>query len=181
MAASLSKPAEPVKIVLQRRAAPGASDAFKAWVEELLRSASTHAVLEGSSVLVAEESHFILLRFANQTELERWQSAPAVHALLRRGDEIALEPGAPVVHTGLETWFALPGRAPSEAPPPRWKMALVTWLALLPQVLLLGAIVPANLPYPLAAMIGTAVPVSLLTWLIMPRLTLLLRRWLYAT
>jgi antibiotic biosynthesis monooxygenase (ABM) superfamily enzyme len=169
---------QPVKIVLQRRAALGAGESFAAWVRELLQSASAYAALEGSSVLSAEDgSHFILLRFASRGDLERWQAAPAVREILRRGAAIAREPGAPVVHTGLETWFALPGH--SAQPPPAWKMALVTWLALLPQVLLLGLVVPNDFPYPLNPMISTAIPVATLTWWVMPRLTLLLRRWLY--
>jgi uncharacterized protein len=59
-------------------------------------------------------------------------------------------------------------------------MALVTWLALLPQVLVLGLVVPSDLPYPLAPAISTAVPVVLLTWWIMPALTRRLYAWLYA-
>ena len=38
--------------------------------------------------------------------------------------------------SGLETWFSLPGRtAPA---PPKWKMATVTILAIIPLVLLMN-------------------------------------------
>ena len=91
--------ADPVKIVLQRRPRSGKTEVFQAWARELVQSAASLAVVEGSSVLAAEGgSHFILLRFANQAELGRWQSDPAARALLARGDELAEEPGSPVIH-----------------------------------------------------------------------------------
>ena len=65
-------------------------------------------------------------------------------------------------------------------PPAKWKMALLTWLALLPQVVALGFLLaPLRLPFVIAAPVSTAIPVALLTWVIMPRLTRLLSRWLY--
>ena len=51
-------------------------------------------------------------------------------------------------------------------PPANWKMAIVTWVALLPLAIAL-------------AHMSTAIPVALLTWLVMPALTRLLYRWLY--
>jgi antibiotic biosynthesis monooxygenase (ABM) superfamily enzyme len=100
--------------------------------------------------------------------------------LLRSGDEIARDPGAPVVHSGFETWFALPGDASDELPA-KWKIALVTWVALFPQVVLLAYVIPPQIPFLLNAVISTVIPVSALTWVVMPRLTVWLRRWLYPT
>lgn len=97
-------------------------------------------------------------------------------ALLERGDALA-SAAQPVVRSGLETWFPAPARA--LAAPPRWKIALVTWGALLPQVLVLGALVPARVPFVANVVLTTAIPVVLLTWVIMPRLNALLERWLY--
>ena len=59
-------------------------------------------------------------------------------------------------------------------------MALVTWCALLPQVLLLGEVMPHELPKLVKSMLGTAIPVVMLTWVVMPWLTRLLQRWLFA-
>jgi hypothetical protein len=52
-------------------------------------------------------------------------------------------------------------------------------LALLPQALILGTILPKGLPFVAAVSISTAIPVALLTWLIMPALTKALYGWLY--
>jgi hypothetical protein len=40
----------------------------------------------------------------------------------------------------METWFTLPGKPMPAKPPAKWKMALTTWVALLPMVVVLGYI-----------------------------------------
>ncbi len=168
----------PVKIVLRRRPRPGAQAAFDAWVERLL--ATTVGEVEGSSVLRAGEETLVLLRFSSEPALSRWRSSTAVTSLFAAADEHSSAAGEqPVIRSGLETWFTLPGAPPLPAPP-RWKMALVTWCALLPQVIVLGFLIPGDLPFPLPAMLGTAIPVATLTWVLMPQLTRILHGWLFA-
>jgi uncharacterized protein len=177
--ASSDPAAQPFKIVLERRLRPGAEAAFEAWVHRLLESAGSTGTLQGSSVLRSGGDFFILLRFASRHDLETWHSSAVVRDHLRRGEELATAADRPLVRSGLETWFTVPGLPQSPMPPPKWKMALVTWLALLPQVLALGKVVPATWPFPFGAAVSTAIPVVLLTWVLMPRLTRLLQRWLY--
>ena len=66
--------------------------------------------------------------------------------------------------------------------PAKWKTFLLTWIAVYPTLLLimyaLDALVP-NLWRPIQLAISSLLLVSSLTWLIMPRLTSLLRPWLF--
>src|SRR5215217_8827857 len=96
-------------------------------------------------------------------------------------------PGFPHPHglqqlTGLETWFKLPGaNVPTMKPPPRWKMWLVSLMAVYPLVLAFQALVVprvAGLPLPLQALMFPLVLLTLLTFVVMPAVTRLLRRWL---
>lgn len=172
-------PAEPVKIVYDLRARPGDEPALEAWTRRLMDAARRVASVEGSSVLAAGgDRRFVLLRFASARELDRWRASPDAAALVREGARFTPR-DAPAVRTGLETWFALPGGAPPAAPPPRWKMALVTWGALLPQVIVLAIVLPESLPFLAGVAVSTAIPVVVLTWFAMPRLTRLLAPWLY--
>src|SRR5207253_2504910 len=123
--------------------------------------------------------YFILLRFASQAHLENWRNAPEVRALCKEADAVSTATDRHQVRTGLETWFAIPSRSVVPAVPPRWKMAIVTWLALLPQVILLSLLIPAALPMLVRAALSTAVAVAMLTWLVMPRLARFLHKWLY--
>jgi len=57
----------------------------------------------------------------------------------------------------------------------------MTGVALLPQVILPAfALAPLRLPFLLEAAVSTAIPVAMLTWVVMPNLTRLLYAWLYA-
>ncbi|MAT16929.1 MAG: antibiotic biosynthesis monooxygenase [Planctomyces sp.] len=77
---------------------------------------------------------------------------------------------------GLEAFF----RGGNTAPP-RWKMAIVTWLGVFPAVLVwswvTGYLLP-GWPWILSVMISTALVTPTLTWLVMPALTILFRPWL---
>jgi antibiotic biosynthesis monooxygenase (ABM) superfamily enzyme len=83
--------------------------------------------------------------------------------------------------TGLESWFTLPGQ-PGLVPPPPYKMALLTWITIFPLITAIVAITgPTLKDLPLAVRLGitTALTVPLMTWVVMPRVTRLLHRWLY--
>lgn len=78
--------------------------------------------------------------------------------------------------TGLEAWFRN-----SHKSPPRWKMAVATYLGVLPTVmclaLTLGTVTRAwNFVLNNAVFNGAVV--ILLTWIVMPFITRILRRWL---
>jgi uncharacterized protein len=83
--------------------------------------------------------------------------------------------------TGLESWFTLPAD-PGASPPPPYKMALVTWALIFPLitaiVYFLGPTL-AGIPLVPRLAITTAIAVPVMTWILMPRVTRLLRGWLY--
>jgi uncharacterized protein len=80
---------------------------------------------------------------------------------------------------GLEAWF----RDPKGTMPPRWKMALLTWIA----VWLISMLVPAilapvlepNFPQVLRAGLIAAGIVVILTWVAMPLLVKIAHPWLH--
>ena len=57
-----------------------------------------------------------------------------MEALIRDADAVSTAAGSSQVRSGLEAWFTLPDRPAPMHPPPKWKMALVTWVALRPMV-----------------------------------------------
>lgn len=178
----LALSATPVKVALERRVLPGHDAAFRHWAARLTAAAATAPGHEGSSVIGASSggTQVILLRFSSAATADRWCASPIYRALLTEGDEWSDAGDAPQVRSGLETWFTVPG-APPRPLPPRWKMALVTWLALLPQVIALSFLFePLRLPFLVSVALSTAIPVAALTWLVMPRLTRALDGWLHA-
>jgi len=77
---------------------------------------------------------------------------------------------------GLEAFFRRSG-----APPPTWKMALLTWLAVNIAVFVFSQTVPrvfSGLPRVLEFLLVNACVVAALAWLLMPTATRLARNWL---
>ncbi len=79
---------------------------------------------------------------------------------------------------GLEAFF---GGTPGMSPP-RWKMAIVTWIGVFPSVLLWSSLLPGvliGLHYLAVAAIVNAFVIITLAWVVMPLLTRLFHRWLH--
>ena len=83
--------------------------------------------------------------------------------------------------SGLEGWFTLPEH-PGLAKPPKYKMALATFLGVFPVAMGLNLTLgPAIRPwhFVLSSAIFNACVVILLTWVVMPLVTRALHRWLF--
>lgn len=67
-------------------------------------------------------------------------------------------------------------------PSPRWKMAIITWIAIYPVItillLILGPIILGHLPIPIVTLILSITLVLLMTFVVMPLLTRAFRPWL---
>jgi len=77
-------------------------------------------------------------------------------------------------------WFMTGTR---QTPPPRWKVAITTWLGIFPTVLLLFTLLGDTLaPWPLVprVMVLTMLVVLIMTWVVAPQLTRVLKPWLHA-
>ena len=124
----------------------------------------------------------LLQHFRDQAALESWLSSSQRAELLREANHLLERPPS-VRRTGLETWFHLPSDGPAIVPPPRWKMWLTSVVAIYPLLLAFLAWVSpriAGWPLPLRAAVLPLVLLSLMTYLVMPNLTRLLRPWLAA-
>jgi uncharacterized protein len=123
----------------------------------------------------------IVYRFDTAQHLRAWLDSDEHAAWLERAEPHAIGPVHTRFVTGLESWFTLPGR-PGTLPPPPYKMALLTWITIFPLITLvvelLGPLLEELSEIPRLG-ITTAVTVPLMTWVVMPRVTRLLRGWLY--
>ncbi|MGE3286566.1 MAG: antibiotic biosynthesis monooxygenase [Pseudonocardia sp.] len=173
--------AQPVTVTVARRVAPSREGDFEEWSERLTRAASHFPGFLGAGMLrpghVGEPWH-VVFRFASDAQLRAWDESPERAHLLAEGDELVHSTEQHRV-SGLETWFALPGRtAPA---PPRWKMFLVSLVAIFALQLVLNALVePLHLPLVLRVALVATMVTALMTWFVMPTLARLLQAWLYA-
>jgi antibiotic biosynthesis monooxygenase (ABM) superfamily enzyme len=174
----------PVTVLFSRRVKPGREADFEAWAHGVTTAARHFPGNLGASVLDApdrREYHF-LVTFADRKSLQSWLDSDERQRWLARMGELIEADRALQQLTGLETWFKLPGsNVPTMKPPPRWKMWLVSMVAVYPLVLGFQALVVprmAGLPLPLKALMFPLVLLTLMTFAVMPVVTRLLRRWL---
>jgi uncharacterized protein len=132
--------------------------------------------------------YFIIFRFNNYDNLTKWENSSIRNEWLRKGRELVqVDPDVRKL-TGLEFWFTPYTKKSSDLipviSPPRYKMVIVT----IPVIsLLLLTLVPQIhfvterlfIPYSIRFIIAITIKVILMTYLIMPLLTKLLRPWLF--
>lgn len=175
---------DPVTVLYSRRVKPGREADFEAWARGIVAAARQFPGHLGASVLDAPGSreYHILFSFADRRSLRAWlDSDERRRWLVRVGELLEADRGLQQL-TGLETWFKLPGsNVPTMTPPPRWKMWLVSLVAVYPLVLAFQVLVVprmARLPLPLRALVFPLVLLTLMTFVVMPMVTRALRRWL---
>lgn len=178
---------EPVTVVFSWRAKPGKENEFAEWARGVTSAAAHFPGNLGAMVIHEEGSRdfHIIVQFVNQEALQRWLNSRERTRWHEKARDIADARTAVQQRTGLETWFYVPAHAGETVkPPPRWKQWLVSLIAVYPLVLLFQAfIVPRVADWPLwakAAMFPLII-LTLMTYVVMPIVSRLLRRWLYTS
>jgi antibiotic biosynthesis monooxygenase (ABM) superfamily enzyme len=174
----------PVTAIASRRVKPGKEQEFEEWVSGILGAAAEFPGYLGSNIMRPsdpdDDEFQILFKFDHASNLRRWEKSSERQAWLRRVQPLVHEENVRVL-TGLETWFTLPSR-PGEPAPPRYKMAVVTWIAVFPLATAIFALtqpVLGGLPSVLRTLVFTLIMVTLMTYVVMPRMTRLFSFWLY--
>jgi antibiotic biosynthesis monooxygenase (ABM) superfamily enzyme len=123
-----------------------------------------------------QDETVIVFSFQSREQLDAWLDSDARGDVITRLDEHLDGERQVNVVGGFGGWFSV-----DRSPIKTWKQAAVVLLALYPTVLalnaLLGWLIP-DVPYLLGVLIGNALGVALLSWVLMPRLTSALDEWL---
>ena len=175
----------PATAVASRRVKPGREREFEEWVSGIRAAVKKFPGYLGSEVLRPSGSedgeYVIVFRFDHASNLHVWEGSEERRRWLDKSRPLLHEEEKVDVLTGLETWFTLPSR-PAEPPPPRYKMGVVTWLAVVPVVFIMFSLFGQwlnLLPAWLRTLVFSAVTVTLMTYVVMPRMTRLFSFWLY--
>jgi uncharacterized protein len=175
----------PVTTTFTRRVKPGHEAAYEAVLAEIIRAAGRFPGYLGVDVQRPADAttgeYRIVSRFDSPAHLQRWLDSDDRATLLQRTEPHVAGPMRIAYLTGLETWFTLPSQ-PGAPAPTRYKMAIVTWTAIYPLITFIASAsqpLVGGLPITLRLATTTLVTVPLMTWVVMPRLSWLLRGWLY--
>ena len=182
--------AESITNIIRAHVKPGKEQEYEQWLHGINEDATQFAGFQGATILRPDdESHqhpeyVIVVRFATYSDLRRWEHSTQFAEWQRRLEPLLVSDIAVDTLTGTETWFTLPGHT-VVVPPPRYKMAVVAAFGAAPFVLV---VIPLLVQYLHGVLpsIGISILILLvmslaMTWVTMPLLTRLARRWLYPT
>lgn len=130
------------------------------------------------------ETYTVVIRFDTRAHLQDWMESPVRNLLIEKVQPLLVSGDDFFISSGLDFWFT-PGGAKAKVPV-RWKQYIVTWSAIYPLVLGVPLVVapllrhlgvPNNHFLNTLAVTGTVV--FLMVYLVMPRYTKLIQRWLF--
>jgi len=172
--------------VISRNVNPGKETAFEEWVHGISREAAKfpghHSVVIFRPPPGAQE-YTIVLHFDREEQLKTWLESEVRKEWIERSLPLTEAPETCAEVSGIEHWFALPGRL-AESRPSKLKMAILTAATVYPTILGLNAILSPilrRIPNFLGALVVTVCMTFLLTYVLMPGVTRLFKPWLYVS
>jgi len=173
-----------VTVVVSRTVFPGHEKDYDEWVRKLVEAATQAPGNIGVTMLVPAPGksglHHVILRFADEKSVHQWETSYIRQKLSHEADAFSRRSRQEA--TGLETWFAIP-ECPELETPPRWKMVIVTFIAVYITSMVIVPILELFLKganvFLFNFLVG-ALLVSILTWGLMPFFSrYVFRKWLY--
>jgi uncharacterized protein len=176
---------DPVTIVVRRRVRPGREQDYEAWLERLSRGAVDqfpgYLGAEFHRPASPEGEYRSVFRFDSVDHLDAFERSDFRTAMLVEAAPLFAADAAWERLTGLEFWFDPPPGTRVPQPSPH-RMALVLIAVVFTLVLALNLILGPLMtgwPLPLRVLVTVCIQVGLMTYLIMPRLTPLIARFIY--
>lgn len=130
------------------------------------------------------QTYTVIIRFDTADHLKKWMSSSERKRLISKVQPLLAGVDEFYISSGLDFWFT-PAGAKAKIPV-RWKQFLITWSAIYPLVLVVPLVVApglrlAGIPSsaPLTTLVVTAVVVFFMVYVVMPRYTRLVQRWLF--
>lgn len=132
-----------VTVLISRRVKVGCEANFERLCTNIMAVAATFPGYLGSQLVhpgeeteVDDALYHVVLAFSSQASLDIWKNSPA-RSLGLEALEAYIE-GPPVLRnvSGLAFWFKGSGGVNSPSPP-RWKIAVITWIGVFPTVYIL--------------------------------------------
>jgi len=181
----------PVTVSITRHLDPGREAEMVSWMQAGIALAERFPGFLGAGWVRPErdsETWHVLYRFADPDALAGWESSHQREWWRDSSSGLGVVESRVERRTGIEGWFDDPAsrgvRDLRVAPPapPRWKQAVVIWLAFFPLSLAVawffGRFAP-NLPLLERVLVTTLAMTPVMTYVVLPRMTQALSWWLH--
>lgn len=174
-----------VTLLVARQVEQGYEESFEQWARGILGAAAEHPGNLRTGLLRPtgpEDPWHLVMHFQDAEAFRGWQESPARAACLEIVDGHHVEIDRHELR-GMDAWFTSPPAGSRRvAPPPRWKLAIASTLAIGPLTITANlTLTPHLLGLPVVVrslILGTTLS-TLMTYLALPVVNRLLRRWLF--
>ena len=187
---------DPVTVIVKRIAKKDKIQEFEEWLSGISKEVARQEGFMGTDIIrpssnASKLEYVIIFRFDNYDNLSKWEKSSIRNEMLQNGRKLVEADPDVQKFTGLEFWFTPYFKDESIphvplTPPPRYKMVMVTipvisilLVTLVPQIHFLTEML--SIPFPIRLVIAITITVLLMTYVIMPLLTKLLKPWLFKT
>ena len=176
-------------VVITHRIREGCQADYDGWLAEIGAVCRASAGLLDWQIIrpIAglTNSYTIVIRYDTTEHLQQWMNSDVRKQFIEKAQPYLEDKDEYSIHSGLDFWFVPQGGGAKV--PVRWKQFLVTWSAIFPLVMgVPWLVVPVmhglGLPdsHALTTFFVTASVVFLMTYVVMPRYTKWVRKWLFA-
>jgi antibiotic biosynthesis monooxygenase (ABM) superfamily enzyme len=176
---------EPIQVAIMRTVKPGCETAFEKALHDFVQRSLTLPGQMGVNIIRPapgsdSRQYGIIRKFTDRDALAAFRESPEYLEWNQAAADLTEGSGHVEELNGLENWLTLPGEP--LRPLPQWKMAIATYLGVLPVVMFLGLTLGrliGSWSFIWNNVVFNAFVVALLTWVVMPLITRGLHGWLY--
>ena len=178
---------QPVTVIVSRKIVSGREQEYEEWISGMSKVAGGYPGHLGVNILRPSDAtkgeYVTIYRFDSYKHACAWERSAERSEWIEKVKPLVVGEASRKKVTGLEFWFDLPS-IPVTMVPTKHKMALVLFVIVYSLVLLFSTLLaPLIGPWPLWAKLLVVIPIQvlLMTYIVMPRVTAILRNWLYKT
>lgn len=176
-------------VVISHHVKEDSKNNYEAWLKEIIPVSKRYpghlGVVIVHPVPGATVTYTVIIRFDTCKHLLTWMESNDRKKLIEKVNSYLVEDDKFFVRSGLDFWFT-PEEAKAKLPT-KWKQFLVTWSAIFPLVLALSALIDflttsisITLNHPFKVLSLTFLVVLMMVYLVMPRYTKLVHKWLFS-
>ena len=175
-----------VALIITHTIKAGEEKRYEVWLTEILSEVSRFPGYLGREIFRPAQgtrTYTSIVRFDANNNLHAWVESETRNSFVSRVSDLLEKGDLHEIRTGIDFWFTPEG----VKPPKPWKQFLLTLSAVYPLSLIiptffrpLGRVVPLlGQPF-ISGLLIAATLTALLTFVIIPRYTRLVKKWLYS-
>lgn len=170
-------------VVVRRTIKDGQEHDFEESMKKFVNFALSFEGHRGINIIRPSQGnreYVVVDRFLDRDSRDRFTSSPEYREWMDCLGEYTEGTAHIQEMSGLDAWFNDPGKP--LLTPPQYKTAIATWIGVCIVIFFLNAVLAPyieNWAYIPNALVFNACVVTLLTWVVMPLITKLLRNWLF--